>query len=205
MIPVEVPEPLRAGRQGKAVGEVTATWLFGGERPDGLKVIVPGAGPSTVTVSECPPEEDVIEPLHLQGGTLREGAVIPYRGHLQVTRSGPGAIFVAVHTPFEGEVAPEVQVAWDAAAGSDEAVALQIACGRECFALLHTPEPGEVRSGALRLDGRAAVATVRDGQLASLCLAEGTSAGYGEVEMSRETVGNAYGTREGAMFRTVEA
>lgn len=203
MQPVEVPEPLRRGRQGEAGGDVTATWLFDGENPGGLKVVLPGAVPLVVTVSECPPEEDVIQALHGQGGTLKEGAVMPYRGYLQVSRSGPRAIFVAVYAPFEGEVVPEVQAVWHPVDGAAEAVALQVACGGDRFELLHNPQPGEVGFGSLGLDGRAAVATVEDGDPRSLCLARGRCATYGDMEVSRKSTGNAYGMREGERFEVV--
>ena len=129
---------------------------------------------------------------------------MPYRGYLQVSRSGSRAIFVAVYAPFEGEVAPEVQAVWHPVNGAAEAVALQVVCGGDRFELLHNPEPGEVGFGALGLDGRAAVATVEDGEPISLCLARGRYATYGDMEVSRKSTGSAYGMREGERFEVVE-
>jgi len=189
LAPAEVAEPLRDGRQGVAAGDLSATWRFEGETPRGLRTILPGAEGATVTVSECPPEEDVIVATHVGGGALRPGAVIPYRGHLQLTLPGPEAIFVAVHVPWQGAAMPQVSVRRDSIENRPQAVALEIDRGDTRFVVLHDPEAGECRFGDLVLDGRAAAAMLQDGALRSLCLAAGASARWGEVEVAADADG----------------
>ncbi|MGD9495801.1 MAG: hypothetical protein AB7Y46_05795 [Armatimonadota bacterium] len=190
--PAEVAEPLRNGRQGVAAGDLSVTWRFEGETPRGLRVILPGADGATVTISECPPEEDVILATHVGGGALKPGAVIPYRGHLQLTRPGPEAVFVAVHVPWQGEAMSQVTVRRSAIEGRPQAVALEIDCGGTRFVVLHDPEAGECRFGDLVLDGRAAVATLQGAALQSLCLASGASARWEDARVEADAVGNGF-------------
>ncbi len=192
LTPVEVAAPLRDGRQGVAAGDVSATWRFAGEPPRALRTILPGAEGATVTVSQCPPEEDAIVAAHVGGGALRPGTVIPRRGHLQITRSGPTATFVAVHVPRQGEAAPEVVVRRSVVAGRPQAVALVIDCGGTRFVVLHDPEAGECRFAEMTLDGRAAIATLHEGALRSLCLGAGTSARWGDVVIDGDADGNGF-------------
>ncbi len=198
LVPTDVPEPLRSGRSGRASGDITATWNM---ESGGLHTIIPNICDTTVTISECPPEEDVIEDMHAEGGTLKPGAVLPYRGHLQVSRSGPDAIFVAVHVPFRDRP-PTIDVQCHTL--SDDTLALRISTEGERFLLLHTLSQNEVRFDGLVLKGRAAVATLKNGIPQSLCLAAGTSLVYDEAELRLESRGNAYAVRSGDSFKRVE-
>ncbi len=198
LVPTDVPEPLRSGRSGRASGDITATWNM---ESGGLHTIIPNICDTTVTISECPPEEDVIEDMHAEGGTLKPGAVLPYRGHLQVTRSGPDAIFVAVHVPFRDRP-PAIDVQCHTL--SDDTLALRISTEDETFLLLHTLAQDEVRVDRLALKGRAAVITLKKGIPQSLCLAAGTSLVYDEAELRLESTGNAYAVRSGDTFKRVE-
>lgn len=202
--PVEAPEPLRKGRQGRAAGDLAATWTFAGENPRGLRVLMPSLWASTVTLSECPPEEDEIQATHVGGGALKPGAVIPFRGHIQVTRSGPQAVFVAIHVPYERETPPPIHARWHPVAGRADAVALEISCAGERFIVLHASEPGKVSFGQLSLEGRMAVAITHNGNLDSLCLAAGRAAQYGEIRLSGASTGNAFCARKNGSFNTVD-
>ena len=52
---------------------------------------------------------------------------------------------------------------------------------------------GRVQEGVLVAESKdAAIASLRDGKLSSLCLAEGKSARYGEASISRDTIGNGF-------------
>lgn len=197
-VPSDVPEPLRSGRSARAMGDVTATWMM--DR-GGLRTIIPRISDTEVTVSECPPEEDVIEDLHADGGTLKPGAVLPYRGHLQVTRPGPDAVFAAVHAPFP-HLPPAIEI--ECRTLSDAALALRIHADNERFLLLYNPSRDEARFDGLSLKGRAAVVTNQDDSLRSLCLASGTSLVFGETELLLEDTGNAYAVRSGDTFKRVE-
>ncbi len=196
--PTDVPEPLRSGRWGRASDDVTATWTM--DR-GGLRTIVPNISDTSVTISECPPEEDVIEDLHAEGGTMKPGAVLPYRGHLQVSRPGPDATFAAVHAPFR-DSPPAVDI--ECRILPDDTLALGIATEQEHFFLVHTLAPGEVHADGLTLNGRAAVATMKGGVLKSLCLAAGTYLAYSEAQIHLERTGNAYAIRSGDTFKRVE-
>ena len=197
-VPTDVPEPLRSGRSGRGSGDITATWTMA---RGGLQTIIPSIGDTTVTVSQCPPEEDVIEDLHAEGGTLKPGAVLPYRGHLQVSRPGPDAIFAAVHVPFKHRL-PTIDVQCHTL--SDDTLSLRISTEDERFLLLYTLAQDEVRVDRLALKGRAAVVTLKNEALQSLCLASGTSLAYGETEIRLERTGNAYSERSGDAFKRVE-
>ena len=188
----QVVPPLRAGRTGRCDGPAAVTWRMAGKRPRGLRVLLPQPGASTVTVSECPPEQDAIDATHVPGGNLKPGAVVPYRGHLTVSRPGPSAVFVAVHVPFEGQTPPSVHVVQHAVADRPNAVALEIRAGDERYLVVHAPGPGQARWGDIQLEGRAAVAEFRRGRLESLCLAAGTRAVCGATRVERDTVGSGY-------------
>ncbi|MDE3259194.1 MAG: heparinase II/III family protein [Gemmatimonadota bacterium] len=198
LVPSGVPEPLRSGRSASAIDDVTATWTM--DR-GGLRTIIPNICDTTVTVSECPPEEDVIEDLHAEGGTLKPGAVLPYRGHLQVSRPGPDAVFAAVHAPFTHHP-PAIEI--ECRTPSDAALALRIHTENERFLMLYNPSRVEAHFDGLSLKGRAAVVTVQDDALRSLCLASGTSLDFGETGLHLKETGNAYGVRSGDAFKRVE-
>ena len=203
--PVPVNEPFRSGRRGEAEGEVRGVWTLADERVCGLEVIVPEMGPTEVTVCECPPEEDVIKETHLEGGTLKPGVELPYRGHLTVTRPGPDAVFVAVHNPYEGLIPPDVTVQVRSIADqSPSALLLEIESKGQRTLLLHNPGAGSVTHGPLSTDGRAVIGTFAGGELKSLCLAQGTHASYRDVAVSRETIGNAFCSRVNGAFDTTE-
>ncbi|MDE2887716.1 MAG: heparinase II/III family protein [Gemmatimonadota bacterium] len=196
--PIDVPEPLRSGRSARAIGDVTATWTM--DR-GGLRTIIPRISDTEVTVSECPPEEDVIEDLHAEGGTLKPGAVLPYRGHLQVSRPGPDAVFAAVHAPFRRHP-PAMDIECHVLSG--DTLALRISTGDEGFLLLHHVAQNEARFDDIVLNGRAAVVTVKDGTPQSLCLASGTSLVCDEAELRMKKTGNAYAVRSGDTFKRLE-
>lgn len=198
LVPSDVPEPLRSGRSARSIDDVTATWTM--DR-GGLRTIIPNICDTTVTVSECPPEEDVIEDLHAEGGTLKPGAVLPYRGHLQVSRPGPDAVFAAVHAPFP-HLPPAIEI--ECRTLSDATLALRIHTESERFLLLYNPSREEARFDGLSLKGRAAVVTLKDDALRSLCLASGTSLDFGETGLHLKETGNAYGVRSGDGFKRLE-
>lgn len=198
LVPSGVPEPLRSGRSASAIDDVTATWTM--DR-GGLRTIIPNICDTTVTVSECPPEEDVIEDLHAEGGTLKPGAVLPYRGHLQVSRPGPDAVFAAVHAPFTHRP-PAIEI--ECHTLSDAALALRIHTENERVLLLYNPSREEARFDGLSLKGRAAVVTIQDDALCSLCLGSGTSLDFGETGLHLKKTGNAYGVRSGDGFKRLE-
>ncbi len=189
--PATVEPPFRNGQSCAIRGNAAATWMFLGKRPRGLCVLLPSLDGATVTVCECPPEQDVIDATHVSGGKRKPGSVVPYRGYLQVNRPGPDAVFVAVYVPFEVEQSPDVHAQWQPVAGRPDAVALRLDCDDDVYLVLHATEPGQVPFGDLTLEGRAAVARLQSGQLISLCLAAGTSAIFGDVELRRETPGDA--------------
>lgn len=196
--PADVPEPLRSGRSGRAVEDVTATWTM--DR-GGLRTVIPKLCDTRVTISQCPPEEDVIEDLHAEGGTLKPGAVLPHRGHLQVSRPGPDAVFAAVHAPFRRRP-PVMDI--ECHVLSDDTLALRISTGDEGYVLLHHLAQDDARFGDVFLQGRAAVVTLKDGTPQSLCLASGTSLICSEAELHLEKSGNAYAVRSGDSFKRVE-
>ena len=198
LVPSDVPEPLRSGRSARAIDDVTATWTM--DR-GGLRTIIPRISDTEVTVSECPPEEDVIEDLHADGGTLKPGTVLPYRGHLQVIRPGPVAVFAAVHAPFTHRP-PAIEI--ECRTLSDATLALRIHTENERFLLLYNPSREEACFDGLSLKGRAAVVTIQDDALCSLCLASGTSLDFGETGLHLKKTGNAYGVRSGDAFKRVE-
>ncbi|MDD2707430.1 MAG: hypothetical protein PHV34_05415 [Verrucomicrobiae bacterium] len=201
--PVHAPDPLIDGKQGRAEGGIAAVWTFPGEKPRGLAVHMPGLKDSTVIQSLCPAEEDALQAVSFSGGVLKPGEKIPWRGHLQVVRPGRSSVFAAVYAPYEGTIPPPVKAAWQPLPGREDAVALSVACGAEEFLILHATSPEPVTFGALRLDGRAAVVSLRDGQLVSLCLAAGREVEYGGVKM-RASGGNACRIREGGELKDAE-
>jgi len=203
LAPIDVPKPLRNGRRGRAAGDIKAVWAFPGKTPRGLVMLMPAMGASEVTLAECPAEEDALQACHVGGGALKPGGVIPYRGHIQVTRSGPTAIFVALYAPFEGASARAVKAELHRVADRDDAVALRIDRGIDSFVVLHATRPGEIRFGATRLDGRICVVALRSGKLISLCLAGGTRAQHGEAALVRKTAGNAYAEQGEGGLKTV--
>ena len=143
-----------------------------------------------MTMSECPPEEDEIAATHI-GGVLKTGAVIPYRGHLQIAIPGPEAVFTAVHIPWKGTPSP-VAVRRLLPASRPWVVALEIVCEAETFIVVHDPEPGISTVRGLELNGRAAVATFDGERIQSLCLAGGTAARCGAVEVMADAGGNGF-------------
>ncbi len=184
------PEPLTEGRQALARDSLAATWTFPGDTPRGLRVVMPNTAGATVLLSQCPPEEDAIKAVHGSGGILEAGATIPTRGHLQVVRDGPEAVFVAAHAPFSGE-APDVTVRQHAV-GDGSAIGLEVACGADEWLILHNPAEGRLSWRGLSLTGRAAVAALRDGALLNLTLAEGCRARYEGRTVKRKKPGNGY-------------
>jgi len=191
--PTEVQSPLREGRQATAMACATATWRFPGQPSRRLKVLMPTLAPCAITASECPPEQDVIDATHVGGGRLKPGAVVPYRGHLRVSKPGPAATFVAIYVPARGDPGPEPTAAWHPVPGSDEVVALEVECGAERMVLLHAARPAKVQFGPMRLEGRAAVARLQGQELDTLCVAEGTLAEYGGRRLSLDALGDAFG------------
>ncbi len=160
---VEAEAPLRqARRAGSSAGTVGALWKFPNAPESGLKLLLPSFGESSITASACPPEEDEIKAAHLMGGTLKAGAVLPYRGHLQVKKQGPEAVFAAVYVPFRGAEEPQAEVICaDLGAG---AVALRIDIAGERFAVIHSPRMGKYEYEGLTLDGRVGIASMARGK-----------------------------------------
>jgi hypothetical protein len=192
---VEVPYPLRSGRSGSTAQQIIATWSPCAEEPCGLQVIIPNAEETTVTLSECPPEEDVIDRLHEAGGTLKSGATIPYRGHLQLTRKGPDTRFVAIHEPFEGT--PPSTITSSCSDIGSHAFYLEVTTEDETFALLYNSGQDDVSHGNMRLSGRCAIATVRKNEFVSLALGAGKRIRYSGFDLLAGESGNAYGVMEG--------
>ena len=204
MAPVELAPPLRNARTGRAEAGFSATWTLNGEASGGLQVFVPAVEPSEVTASECPPEGDEISLTHLDGGTVKPGAVVPFRGHIQITRPGPRAIFVAVHVPFGGDGPPPVALDPLSMARDGDVLGLRLAVAGEEFEVVHNPNPGHLASGFVETDGRAAAVVLHDGTVSSIGLAGGTFARRGDTEIRREATGNAYGTRHEGGLQTQE-
>jgi hypothetical protein len=187
----EVEAPLRNGRQAEVPsGTPEARWRFAGPPSAGLKVLLPMSEGSSLVVSECPPEEDEINAAHLKGGTLKPGAVLPYRGHLQAKKSGPEAVFVAVYVPFTGDTEPKVELASKSLAGG--AVALRLDIAGERFVLIHAPRNVKLEYEGLALDGRVGIASWRDGKLFNLTLGEGRALRCGQTGIYRSTIGNGF-------------
>jgi hypothetical protein len=204
MAPVDVDPPLRNGRTGRTKGDVSAVWAPGSDGSGGLQVLVPVVGPSKVTRSECPPEGDEIIRTHRDGGTVRPGAVVPFRGHLQITRPGPRATFVAIHAPFSGDRPPPLTGDALTVEHDGETLMLRLAVGGEAFEVVHDPVPGHPASGPIQTDGRAAAAVLRDGKVASIVLAGGTFARTRDEEIRRGATGNAYGIADKRGMHTCE-
>ncbi len=202
MSPLELEPPLRNGRAGRADGDLSATWALGGHASGGLQVLMPVIGPSEVTVSECPPEGDEIARTHLDGGTVRPGAVVAFRGHIQVARPGPRAIFVAVHVPYGADGPPPVALDPPVLEPDSGTLGLRLAVAGEAFELVHNPGCRHSGPGLLETDGRAAAAVLHDGAVASIVLAGGTVARKGDVEIRRETAGDAYGISDDSGWNT---
>ncbi|MCK5806416.1 MAG: heparinase II/III family protein, partial [Lentisphaeria bacterium] len=199
-----VPKPLRHGRRGQVAGDLEAIWTFPGKTPRGLAVRLPAMGASEVILAECPAEEDALQACHVGGGALKPGAVLPRRGHIQMIRPGPNAIFVAVYAPFEGKSIPDFKTKLHRLPGHDDAIALRIDRGTDSFVVLHSVQPGKIQFGATQLDGRICVVSLRNGMLASLCLGEGIYAEYDKATLVRDTIGNAYAERVGEKIKTLE-
>ncbi len=193
----DVPEPLRSGKMGQSADQVVATWLPNQDEPCGHRVILPYVAGSTITLSECPPEEDVIDDLHEAGGTLKSGASIPYRGHLQVTRKGPETVFVAIHAPFQGS-SPNIDVNCEPV-GTD-GLFLEVDIVDETFTLLHNSGQQALSHGDFYLEGRCGIASGRAGSAVSLTLGAGRRVCYGKYELMREQPGNAFGIVENSRF-----
>jgi hypothetical protein len=188
---IEVEAPLRNGRQADApTGTVEALWRFPGPSSAELKMLLPTMEGSSLVVSECPPEEDEIKAAHMQGGTLRPGAVLPYRGHIQVKEPGPEAVFIAVYVPFPAGAEPKVARASKNLEGG--AVALNIEISGERFVLIHAARPGKQEYEGLALDGRVGIASWRDGKLLNLTLGEGRALKCGQTGIYRSTIGNGF-------------
>jgi len=191
----EVEEPLRKGMTADVPsGVIEALWRFagpaGGPGPRGLKVLLPVLEGCTLVTSECPPEEPEIQATHMPGGTLIPGAVIPYRGHIQLKKAGTDAIFAAVHVPFSGKAEPSVTLASGKLGGG--AVALKIDCGDESFIVVHDPGAGRREFSGISLDGRAGIASFSKGKLKALSLAQGRSLKFGTEGIYRSTIGDGY-------------
>ena len=205
LVPLELDPPLRNGRAGHADGDLSATWAIDGCASGGLQVLFPAIGPSKVTVSECPPEGDVISRTHLDGGTVRPGVEVPFRGHIQITRSGPQATFVAVHVPFGEEGPPQVALEPLTVARDGEALGLRLVVAGETFEVTHNAQTGCSGSGFVETDGRAAAAVLHEGKVSSIGFANGTFARRGDTEIWRKTAGNAYGIGNGETLATRES
>jgi hypothetical protein len=190
-----VEAPLRNGRQAEAPsGTPEALWRFADPPGAGLKVLLPLSEESSLVVSECPPEEDEINAAHLKGGTLKSGAVLPYRGHLQVKKSGPDAVFVAVYVPFTGDAEPNVELASKSLDGG--AVALRLDAAGERWVVLHSARIGRLEYEGLALDGRVGIAAWRGDKLINLTLGEGRALTCGSAGIYRSTVGNGFRSLE---------
>lgn len=188
---IEVEAPLRNGRQAEApAGAVEALWRFPGQSSASLKMLLPALEGSSLIVSECPPEEDEIAAGHLMGGTLKPGAVLPYRGHVQIKKPGPEAVFIAVYVPFSGGSEPKVELAAKNLEGG--AVALRIDVSGERFVVIHSARLGKQEYEGLSIDGRVGIASWRDGKLFSLTLGEGRALKCGETGIFRSTIGNGF-------------
>jgi nitrogen fixation protein len=188
---IEPEAPLRKSREAHSrVGTVEALWKFSGPKGAGLKVLLPALGESSVIASECPPEEEEVKAAHLMGGNPKPGAVMPYRGHLQVKKQGQEAVFVAVYVPFRGTEEPKVDVVASSLAAG--AVALRIDIAGERFVVLHAHRPGKLEYDGLTLDGRVGVASWRDDQLLNLALGEGRALSCSGTGIYRSTIGNGF-------------
>lgn len=193
--PAEVEAPLRNGRQALLPdGTVEAVWRFPGSPTAGLEMLLTGEGRGSLYVSECPPEEDEIKAAHMMGGTLKPGAVLPYRGHLQLKKPGPEAVFIAVYVPFGAGPDPKVELVTRNLEGG--AVALRIGLGDERFVVVHSPKIAKLVDEGLALDGRVGVAAWRGDKLVSLTLGEGRALTYDKAGIYRGTIGNAYRSLE---------
>ncbi len=190
-IDVEIEQPLRRGRQANPPeGVIEALWRFPGAGGRGLKVLIPALKGCSVVASECPPEENEIKSGFLSGGTPKPGIALPYRGHLQVKRPGPEALFVAVHLPYSGDAVPRLTGACEELGGGT--VALRLDFPEETFLLIHSPRQATRDYAGLSLDGRAGAASFRNGNLVTLSLAEGRSLAFGSTGIFRSTVGNGF-------------
>jgi hypothetical protein len=189
--PAEVETPLRNGRQAVLpIGTVETVWRFPGSPAAGLKMLLTGEGQGSLFVSECPPEEDEIAAGFMKGGTPKPGAVLPYRGHIQVKKGGPEAVFVAVYAPYAGGSEPKVEVASKSLEGGT--VALSIEISGERFVLIHSAHVGKAEFEGLTLDGRVGIASWRDGKLLNLTLGEGRALKCGQTGVYRSTIGNGF-------------
>lgn len=188
---VAVEPPLRNGRQAEGpAGGAEALWNFPGPTAAGLKLLLPDLGGSPIIVSECPPEEDEVKAAHLQGGTLKPGAVLPYRGHLQVKKLGPEAVLAAVYVPFQGNDEPPAEVVSTDLGGG--AVGLRIDIAGERFTVIHSPRPAKLEYEGLTLDGRVGIASWSDGKADSLTLGDGRALSCSGTGVYRSTVGNGF-------------
>lgn len=188
---VEAEPPLRTARQADSfAGTVEAVWRFPGSPGAGLKLLLPGLGGGSVILSECPPEEDEVKAAHLMGGNLKPGAVMPYRGHIQVKKSGPEAVFVAVYAPFAGGAEPPAEVVSADLGGG--AVALRLDIAGQRFVVIHSPRIADLGYEGLALDGRVGVASWRNSRLESLTLGEGRALSCSGTGIYRSTIGNGY-------------
>ncbi len=187
-----VKEPLRNGMTADvAPGVIEALWRFTEPGLCGLKVLLPVQEGGTLITAECPPEEPEIKTAHMSGGTLIPGAVIPYRGHIQLKRTGTDAVFVAVHVPFSGETEPPVTLAMEKL-GEGGALGLKIDCGDESFIVLHDPGAGNSEFFGVALDGRAGIASFYKEKLQVLSLAQGRSLKSGTEGIYRDMIGDDY-------------
>jgi hypothetical protein len=188
---IEAEAPLFKARLGEGSdGLIEGLWRFPGSPGHGLKVLFPDLGKYSVIASECPPEEDEIKAAHLPGGTLKPGAVLPYRGHIQIKKAGPEALFAAVYVPFAGEAEPEIEVRARNLEG--KALGLHLDIGHETFILIHAPQPGKRSFEGLALDGRVGIASIHGGKLIDLTLGEGRSLTFEQTGIFRSTIGNGF-------------
>jgi hypothetical protein len=186
-----VEEPLRNGKKAEIKeGPAEALWRFPGDHKSGLKVLFPAVQPFSLIASECPAEEDEIKNAFLSGGNPKPGVPVPYRGHIQIKKTGPEAVFIVIYVPFSGEAEPSVKVAFEAFAGAG--VGLKIDIADEGFIIIHNPIITKREFSGLNLDGRAGIASFREGKLVELALSDGRALTHGSTGIFRNTIGNAH-------------
>lgn len=186
-----VEAPLRNGRKAEVKeGVAEAIWRFPGDRKSGLKVLFPVLQPFTMIASECPAEEDVIKTAFLSGGNPKPGTPVPYRGHVQMKKSGAETMFVAVYVPFAGETEPAAKASCKMLEA--DSLGLKIDAGEDSFILIHGLQIGKREFSGLSLDGRAGVARLSKGAVRELAFGDGRALTYGEAGIYRSTLGNAY-------------
>jgi hypothetical protein len=190
--PVEVEAPLRNGRRGSAPGNIDMEWPFNTDNSATLRTTVLSDTAATVTLAECPPEEDEINKAHVSGGNPKPGVEMPYRGHVQVTRPNP-AVFAAVHVPGCDARADSPVAELISIDGRPDVVAVDVRdIGGARIIVIHAPQPGPVTCRGLTVDGRAGAVCLRGDTVQWLCIAGGASARYGEMSVMASERGNGF-------------